>query len=83
MTDRGWRAYPIPLTMTLRGVLPRWLGGEMVYEAVVRLRHFPSQPLLIDYLMEQAVVAIHREEWRHLTAIRLHLHDLITWRCSR
>lgn len=47
-----WSWEPIPLGMKLRGYLPVWLKGEMVYEAVVRARHFSSNHFLQAYLKE-------------------------------
>ncbi len=72
----SWRSKPIPLGMLLRGYLPRWLGGEMVYDAVVRTNHFGSDSLLIFYLLEQARVAAARGEDFHENAIDAHIQRL-------
>jgi hypothetical protein len=76
-TELHWRSKPIPLWITLRGYLPKALGGEMVYDAVVRLNHFQSTPLLMDYLMEQMTAAIHRDADNHVAAIRAHVEGII------
>lgn len=47
-----WSWEPIPLGMKLRGYLPVWLKGEMVYETAVRTRHFSSNHFLQAYLKE-------------------------------
>jgi hypothetical protein len=75
--DPRWREKPIPLLMAIRGFLPKFLGGEMVYDAVVRTDHFGSDFLLTDYLMEQCTIAIHRDDEFHVNAIRAHLNKLI------
>jgi hypothetical protein len=72
-----WRSKPIPWLMSIRGFLPKFLGGEMVYDAVVRTNHFGSPLLLTDYLMEQWSVAIHRDADFHVAAIRAHVQALI------
>jgi hypothetical protein len=65
----GWRDEPIPWGMVLRGFLPRWLGGEPVYLAVVRTRHFSTTELLADYLLRQHLIASARFEIKHADAI--------------
>lgn len=71
-----WRSRPIPLGMLIRGYLPGWLGGEMVYDAVVRTNHFQSDALLLQYLLEQATTAVCRGEDFHERAIDLHIRRL-------
>jgi hypothetical protein len=65
----GWRDEPIPWGMVLRGFLPRWLGGESVYLAVVRTHHFSTTELLADYLLRQHLIASARLEVNHADAI--------------
>lgn len=72
----SWRSKPIPLGMLLRGYLPGWLGGEMVYDAVVRTNHFESDSLLMFYLLEQARIAAARGEDFHESAIDDHIERL-------
>ena len=67
-----WTKVPLPLSMTLRGLLPRWLGGEMIYEAVIRTNHFRDVDLLVDYLISQQIVAAMRGESAHVQAISKH-----------
>lgn len=67
-----WQDEPIPWGMVLRGFLPRWLGGESVYLAVVRTRHFSTTELLADYLLRQHLIASARSEIKHANAI-LHI----------
>ena len=55
--------------MKLRGYLPASLGGEMVYEDVVRTKHFSDNFLLQDYLEAQATKAYCREEMAHYKRI--------------
>lgn len=71
-----WRSKPIPLRMLVCGYLPTWLGGEMVYDAVVRTNHFQSDSLLMSYLMEQAITAAARGEEFHAKAIAGHMQRL-------
>lgn len=71
-----WRSSPIPLGMLLRGYLPGWLGGEMVYDAVVRTNHFQSDTLLLQYLLEQATIAAGRGDVFHEKAIDMHVERL-------
>lgn len=47
--------------MAVRGYLPKFLGGEMVYDAVVRVNCFGPTQLLMDYLMEQLTAAARRQ----------------------
>jgi hypothetical protein len=63
--------------MALCGYLPKCLGGEMVYDAVVRTNHFGSDFLLMDYLMEQVTIAIHRDSEFHVAAIQAHINKMI------
>lgn len=72
----SWRSKPIPLRMLLRGYLPCWLGGEMVYDAVVRTNHFESDSQLMFYLLEQARIAAARGEDFHECAIDAHIQRL-------
>lgn len=74
----GWRDEPIPWGMALRGFLPRWLGGEPVYLAVVRTRHFSTTELLADYLLRQHLIASAsaRSEVEHADAIMVILQSL-------
>ena len=72
-----WRSKPIPFGMALRGYLPKFLGGEMVYDAVVRVNHFGSTPLLVDYLMEQLRVAGWQGADFHYNAIEAHLDRIV------
>ena len=72
-----WRSKPISFLMALRGYLPQFVGGEMVYDAVVRLNHFGSTPLLVDYLMEQLRTAGARGADAHYEAIGAHLDRLV------
>jgi hypothetical protein len=55
--------------MALRGFLPRWLGGECVYLALVRSRHFSTTELLADYLLRQHLIASARSAVKHGDAI--------------
>lgn len=71
-----WRSKPIPLAMLVRGYLPPWLGGEMVYDAVVRTNHFQSNVLLMSYLREQVLIAAARGEEFHEEAIDRHMQRL-------
>lgn len=64
-----WRDEPIPWLMVLRGFLPPWMGGEPVYEAVARTGHFSTKQLRADYLKNQYVVAVCRQEVAHEEAI--------------
>ncbi len=64
-----WQDEPIPWGMVLRGFLPTWLGGESVYLAVARTRHFSTTELLADYLLRQHLIASARLEVKHETAI--------------
>ncbi len=64
-----WTWEPIPLGMKLRGYLPAWLKGEMVYEAVVRTGHFSSNHFLQAYLEDQATTAFIRGETEHYRRI--------------
>jgi predicted RNA-binding protein len=68
-----WRSKPIPFGMLVRGYLPAFLGGEMVYDAVVRTNHFQSDYLLQFYLMEQAIAAAARGADKHLARIEAHI----------
>ncbi len=60
---------PIPLWMTLRGYLPRAIGGMPVYEAVVYYRWFDSDKDLLEYLAQQLAVAIVWRRHHHMKAI--------------
>lgn len=71
-----WQDEPIPWGMALRGFLPRWLGGEPVYLAVVRLQHFSTTELLVDYLLRQNLIAAARAEVKHADAIMVLLKHL-------
>lgn len=71
-----WQDEPIPWGMVLRGFLPRWLGGESVYLAVVRTRHFSTTELLADYLLRQHLIASARLEVKHADAILSILQSL-------
>ena len=64
-----WTWEPIPLGMKLRGYLPVWLKGEMVYEAVVRTGHFSNNHFLQTYLEDQATTAFIRGEREHYRRI--------------
>lgn len=75
--EQNWRTKPIPVAMALRAYLPKWLGGEMVYDAVVRTNHFESSQMLTDFLMEQCMIAIHRNDGFHVSSIRAHIQKLI------
>lgn len=71
-----WRSRPIPVGMLIRGYLPRFLGGEMVYDAVVRTNHFQSDTLLMEYLQEQVITAAARGDAFHENAIDAHIQRL-------
>lgn len=65
----SWQDEPIPWGVVLRGFLPSWLGGEPVYLAVFRTRHFSTTELLADYLLRQHLIASARSEVKHADAI--------------
>jgi hypothetical protein len=72
-----WKQVPIPLSMILRGLLPKWLGGEMIYEAVIRTNHFGDVDLLLEYLIAQQITATMRCETFHVMAIGDHIHAIL------
>ena len=72
-----WTQFPIPFWMTMRGLLPKWLGGEMIYEAVIRTNHFPNPDLLLDYLLSQQMAASIRCEHTHVVAIDGHIKAIL------
>lgn len=72
-----WQDEPIPWGMALRGFLPSWLGGEPVYLAVFRARHFSTTELLADYLLRQHLIASARSEAKHADAILGILQSLL------
>ena len=72
---KRWQDEPLPLLIVLRGFLPRWLGGEPVYAAVVRKRHFSSTRLRTEYLFSQHLIAASRGQSQHAQAILRLIED--------
>ena len=64
---------PSMFWMALRGLVPKVLGGEMVYDAVVSVNHFNSTSLLRNYLTEQSIAACARGAEADCEAIEAHL----------
>lgn len=76
LPDHTWQSEGVPLKIALRGLLPKWLGGEMPYEAIARKNPFSTHLLRMEYLFDQRSVAECWLRMGHAEAISAHIKRL-------